>query len=100
MAFGGRARNFSMSLAVSMMGSLAMARAQSNALMRRLLREHVVLPVGAPFAVTLAEQYILCDPQFNHVIPVTDGPSSPTREALTAAFAGARFQGRSFDVKD
>ena len=99
MAFGGWARNCSISLAVPMMGSLAMARAQSNALMRRLLREHVVLPVGAPFAVTLAEQYILCDPDFNHVIPVTDGFSA-TREALTASFAGARFQGRIFVVKD
>jgi len=99
MAFGGRTRNGGMSSVVPVMASLAMVRAQSNALMRRLVKEHVVLPAGAPFVVTLAEQYILCDPDFNHVIPVTDGFSA-TREALTASFAGARFQGRIFVVKD
>ena len=78
-----------------------MSRIEANALMRRLLREHVTLPSGAPFEVSLAEKFILCDPHYNHLVPVPGAKSGQqlTREALTSGFDGSTFKGRSFVVK-
>ena len=80
-----------------------MSRIESNALMRRLLKQHETLPLDAPFEVSSAEKFILCDPVYSHVMPaLAVGPGRPllTRETLISEFGGATFKGRTFVVKD
>ena len=79
-----------------------MGRAESNALMRRLIKQNETLPAGAPFEITSAERFILCDPEYNHVLPVVPGSGlpQPARDLLTSLFVHAAFRGRSFVVRD